>query len=314
MTRAKCLNPEVVQDPPSAHPRRNSKYLLPMGVRGEMSALVPAYEPPGKHRRDRKTKALMMTTATKTAPVPAPTKDLLRRDELILNHLSLVTAIATRVHETLPVHVELDDLIHAGVMGLFDAATKYDTEKQVAFPAYAKHRIKGAILDSLRDQDWASRDLRRRQKQVEQITRDLTAKLNREPAQHEIAAEMGVSPRQWTQMMVDFGTMGIAATQARKQEREDQPAPEVPCTADNHPDRVFARSELRGRLAEVLKTLPLRYQQVVTLYYDRDMTMKEIGNTLGVNESRISQIHKSALARMHMALESAGIQSAAALF
>ena len=249
-----------------------------------------------------------MGTATKTAPA----KDLLRRDELILNHMSLVTAIATRVHDTLPVHIELDDLIHAGMMGLFDAATKYDGDKQVAFSAYAKHRIRGSILDSLREQDWASRDTRRRQKQMEQVTRDLTAKLQRDPTQNEIAIEMGLSQRQWTQMMVDFSSLGMAAAQSRKQEREDQPEADAPCAVDHHPDRVFARSELRERLADAMRTLPARYQQVVTLYYDRDMTMKEIGAALGVNESRVSQIHKAALARMQEALELNGIQSAAA--
>src|SRR5215469_8515392 len=87
-----------------------------------------------------------------------------KRDEVVLAHLSLVRAIAIRVHENLPVHVDLDDLIHAGVLGLFDAVDKYDDGKRVEFQAYAKHRIRGAILDSLRQQDWASRDLRRRQK------------------------------------------------------------------------------------------------------------------------------------------------------
>src|SRR5579862_3093336 len=96
-----------------------------------------------------------------------PSKEV--RDQIVLDHLPLVKAIAIRVHENLPVHVDLDDLIHAGVMGLFDAVTKYDADKSVAFHAYAKHRIKGAILDSLRQMDWASRDLRRRQKQVESV-------------------------------------------------------------------------------------------------------------------------------------------------
>src|SRR5208283_5607883 len=97
------------------------------------------------------------------------------RDRLVLEHLSLVRAIAVRVYESLPVHVELDDLVHAGILGLFDAAVKYNGEKQVSFQGYAKHRIKGAILDSLRDMDWASRDLRRRHKQLESVTRELQA-------------------------------------------------------------------------------------------------------------------------------------------
>src|ERR1700730_9249179 len=109
------------------------------------------------------------------------------RDRIILEHLPLVKAIAVRVHENLPVHVDLDDLVHAGVLGLFDAATKYNPEKQVAFSSYAKHRIKGAILDSLRQLDWASRDLRRRHKQVEAATRELASTLQRTPTEAEIA-------------------------------------------------------------------------------------------------------------------------------
>src|SRR5437660_11887156 len=103
------------------------------------------------------------------------------RDRIVLEHLPLVKAIAVRVHENLPVHVDLDDLIHAGVLGLFDAVTKYNPDKKVVFSAYAKHRIKGAILDSLRHLDWASRDQRQRQKQFDRAVRDLTAKLGRMP-------------------------------------------------------------------------------------------------------------------------------------
>ena len=104
-----------------------------------------------------------------------------RRDRVVLEHLPLVKAIAVRVHENLPVHVDLDDLVHAGILGLFDAANKYNPEKQVVFSSYAKHRIKGAILDSLRQLDWASRDMRRRHKQVEAATRDLSSDLAARP-------------------------------------------------------------------------------------------------------------------------------------
>src|SRR5437879_8960143 len=119
------------------------------------------------------------------------------RDRIVLDHLPLVKAIAIRVHESLPVHVDLDDLIHAGVMGLFDAVTKYDETKNVAFNSYAKHRIKGAILDSLRQQDWASRDLRKRQKQVDTVVRELSTKLGRAPNDCEVAAEMGGGMDRW---------------------------------------------------------------------------------------------------------------------
>jgi len=234
-----------------------------------------------------------------------------RRDELMLEHTQLVTAIAAHIQKSIPVHVELDDLVHAGIMGLFDAATKYRDDKEVAFPTYAKHRIRGAILDSLRQQDWASRDLRKRYKQVEAVTRELTVKLEREPTDAEIANHIGLSPRRWQSLMVDFRSLGVVAIQQHPNDREDHLVPEATSSPDLAPDRIFARGELRGKLDKAISTLPARYQQVVTLYYERDMTMKEIGGVLGVNESRVSQIHKSALERMQSVLNGTGISSTA---
>jgi RNA polymerase sigma factor FliA len=254
-----------------------------------------------------------LNAATKSAPIKnQTTQDNARRDALILEHLPLVTAIAAHIQRSLAVHTELDDLAHAGVMGLFDAATKYRDDKDVAFPTYAKHRIRGAILDSLRQLDWASRDLRKRYKQMETTTRELTAKLGHAPTQNELAAAMGLSSARWQSLMVDFRNLGLAATQLRATEREEQPLNDAPCTPADRPDEVFARTEMRERLGSAMKSLPERYQQVVTLYYERDLTMKEIGGILGVNESRVSQIHKCALERMQSALAGSGIQSAAA--
>src|SRR6478752_1752174 len=126
------------------------------------------------------------------------------RDQVVLEHLPLVKAIAVRVHENLPVHVDLDDLVHAGVLGLFDAASKFNPEKQVIFHSYAKHRIKGAILDSLRQLDWASRDMRRRHKQVEAATRDLASELQRNPTEQEVAQKLGMDAERWRSMMLDL--------------------------------------------------------------------------------------------------------------
>ncbi|MBK5294290.1 MAG: FliA/WhiG family RNA polymerase sigma factor [Acidobacteriia bacterium] len=234
------------------------------------------------------------------------------RDSVILEHLPLVKAIAVRVHENLPVHVDLDDLIHAGILGLFDAVNKFDSGKQVAFSSYAKHRIKGAILDSLRQLDWASRDLRRRHKQVEAATRDLTATLQRNPTDAEMAEKLGVEQSRWRQMMVDLRNVGLVSASTRGQEGEDLPAPDFPGSVDTQPDVMCSRQQLRSTLAEAMKTLPERYQKVVVLYYTNEMTMKEIGGVLGINESRVSQIHKSALEKMGHVLESAGITSIAA--
>ncbi len=233
-----------------------------------------------------------------------------RRDRVVLEHLPLVKAIAVRVHENLPVHVEVDDLVHAGVLGLFDAATKFNPEKQVAFSAYAKHRIKGAILDSLRQLDWASRDMRRRHKQVEAATRELAAILQRNPTEAEVAQKLGMDVERMRTMMLDLRNVGLISASTRGTEGEDLPAPDFPTKPDSHPDSICAKEQLRSVLGVAMKTLPERYQKVVMLYYTNEMTMKEIGNILGINESRVSQIHKSALEKMNVALEGAGITSA----
>jgi RNA polymerase sigma factor for flagellar operon FliA len=231
---------------------------------------------------------------------------------VILEHLPLVKAIAVRVHENLPVHVDLDDLVHAGILGLFDAVNKFDPNKQVAFSSYAKHRIKGAILDSLRQLDWASRDLRRRHKQVEAATRDLAATLHRSPTDAEVAEKLGVEQERWRQMMVDLRNVGLISASTRANDGEDLPPPDFPSTPDTQPDIMCGREQLRSMLSVAMKGLPERYQKVVVLYYSNEMTMKEIGGILGINESRVSQIHKSALEKMAAALTSVGITSSSA--
>jgi RNA polymerase sigma factor for flagellar operon FliA len=237
---------------------------------------------------------------------------LARRDRVVLEHVPLVKAIAVRVHENLPVHVDLDDLVHAGILGLFDAASKFDPEKQVVFSSYAKHRIKGAILDSLRQLDWASRDMRRRHKQVEAATRDLAAELQRNPTEGEVAQKLGMDAERWRTMMIDLRNVGLISASTRGNEGDDLPAPDFPSKPETHPDSICAREQLRSVLGDAMKTLPERYQKVVMLYYTNEMTMKEIGGILGINESRVSQIHKSALEKMQVALESTGITSAQA--
>ncbi|MDR3702640.1 MAG: FliA/WhiG family RNA polymerase sigma factor [Candidatus Sulfopaludibacter sp.] len=233
------------------------------------------------------------------------------RDQIVLDHLSLVKAIAIRVHENLPVHVDLDDLIHAGVLGLFDAVNKFDSAKNVAFQSYAKHRIKGAILDSLRQLDWASRDLRKRQKQVDAVTHELSLQLNRTPADAEIAQGMGLSMDRWRRMQMELRTVGLVSSTPRPDQERDR-TQEFPAAPTFQPDRMCEQRELQTTLARAIGSLPERYQKVVFLYYTNDMTMKEIGDMLGVNESRISQIHKTALKKMAVVLESEGIHSAEA--
>ena len=263
----------------------------------------------------KKAKDNLMARATAVVLAKVPTERETRlelRDRVVMEHLPLVKAIAVRVHESLPVHVELDDLVHAGILGLFDAATKYDPGKKVVFSAYAKHRIKGAILDSLRQLDWASRDLRRRHKQVEQATRDLCTDLQRQPTEDELAAKMGVEVSRWRQMALDLRNVGLVSASTRAQDNEDLPAPDFPSKPETQPDSMCAREEMKDKLEVAMAILPERYKKVVVLYYTNEMTMKEIGGLLGINESRVSQIHKSALEKMAVVLQSNGICSSAA--
>ena len=252
------------------------------------------------------TPSTYLHTVAEAAGVSTPESD---RDQLILKHQSLVRAIAVRVYESLPVHVDLDDLIHAGVMGLIDAAQKFNDDKQVSFPAYAKHRIKGAILDSLRDMDWASRDLRRRHKQLEAVTRQLSSTMERNPTEAEIAEKMGMDIHRWRQVAVELRMVGLLSASSRVPEDENHTVPEYPAGDALNPDVLTGQRELRSLLSMAMHTLPERYQTVIGLYYLGGKTMKEIGDKLGINESRVSQIHRVALEKMQINLQTAGITS-----
>ena len=231
------------------------------------------------------------------------------RDQLVLEHMPLVKAIAVRLRENLPVHIDVDDLVEAGILGLIDAASKYDSNKQVAFSNYAKHRIKGAMLDSLRTLDWASRDLRRRHKQIEAATRELSASIHRAPTESELAESLGMDLERYRKIMSDMRGTGIFSASSRGSEIDDLPAPEFPANTDLQPDSMCTREQMRSHVEVAMRSLPQRYRTVVALYYTKEMTMKEIGGVLGINESRVSQIHKCALSKMQNVLHANGIHS-----
>lgn len=259
---------------------------------------------------------MITATATATATIQS---SFAFRDQLVLENMDLVKSISLQVRRGLAAHVELDDLMNAGMMGLIDAASKYEQGKEVPFNVYAKHRVRGAVLDSLRQIDSVSREARRQYKQVDAVTRDLTAKLQRTPTQEEVAQAMGVDSRRWQTMMREYRTTAQASAQASgansssNNNGDEGPLREVPASPEASPERIFARRELRTQISSALGALPERHRQVVTLYYEGDMTMKQIGNMLGVNESRVSQIHKTALAKIQVILTSNGIRETAAV-
>jgi RNA polymerase sigma factor for flagellar operon FliA len=233
--------------------------------------------------------------------------ELVRRNRLVLEHLRLAKTIAINIHKKLPVHVDVDDLVQTGVIGLFDAANKFDAGRQDVFPRYAKHRIKGAILDSLRQLDWASRDIRRKHKQVYAAKHDLAMILQRVPTEAEVAEKLNMDVERLRAMMLDLENIGPISADTRANQGDDLPAPELPGRPETQPDFICARKEMCTMLGKAITALPERYQRVLLLYYTQELTMKAIGAMLGVNESRISQVHKSALAKMAITLHNHGV-------
>jgi RNA polymerase sigma factor for flagellar operon FliA len=235
--------------------------------------------------------------------------DISRRDQLVLDHLPLVAAIARRLQVNLPNHVEWDDLVQAGTLGLIDAAAKYDLTKRIVFPAYANHRIRGAILDSLRQLDCASRSMRRQHKQIAIATADLTMSLNRDPSEAEVADRLGITLERLRKILLDLRGLERVSVCYFSDKHEDSTTRDFPCETKCHPDSIAGQAELRGALREAMATLSKREQLVLTLYHRYNQPMSKIAKQLGINESRVSQIHAAALDKMGGALRGKGIHS-----
>jgi RNA polymerase sigma factor for flagellar operon FliA len=234
------------------------------------------------------------------------------RDRLLLEHLPTVRYLARRIHERLPQHVELDDLISAGVVGLIDAFSKFDHTKKVQFKSYAQFRIRGAILDSLRTLDWSPRELRRKGRAVEEAIRALTQRLGRAPSEPEIAKEMELTLNEFQQLLGDLKGLEIGSLHMeRTEDSGDQELAYVPGSPDEDPLFRCLKGELKQRLTDAIDELPERERLVLTLYYYEELTMKEIGLTLGVVESRVSQIHSAAVLRLRVALAALRSEGAA---
>jgi len=238
-------------------------------------------------------------------------------ERIMVEHLPIVRYIARRIHERLPQHVEMEELVSAGVLGLMDAFQKFDPAKKVQFRSYAQFRIRGAILDSLRTLDWSPRDLRRKGRAIEQAMRALTARMGRTPSEQEIAAELQMDLGDYQQLLgelkgLEIGTLHLE----RSEDSGEEELAYVPNRPEDDPLFRCLQGEMRQRLAEAIGDLPERERLVMTLYYYEEMTMKEIGLTLGVVESRVSQIHASAVLHLRtmladLAARSGGMQKAA---
>jgi RNA polymerase sigma factor FliA len=231
------------------------------------------------------------------------------QERLLLEHLPIVRFLARRIHERLPQHVDIEDLVSAGVVGLMDAFTKFDPKKKVQFRSYAQFRIRGAILDSLRTLDWSPRDLRRKGRAAEEAVRVLTARLGRSPGEPEIAVEMGIGLEEYQSLLGDLKGLEIGTLHVEHNEDSgEEELAYIPGRPEEDPLFCCLRGELQEKLTEAIECLPERERLVMTLYYFEELTMREIGLALSVVESRVSQIHASAVVHLRAALQDLAAQ------
>jgi RNA polymerase sigma factor for flagellar operon FliA len=223
----------------------------------------------------------------------------------MIKHLPIVRFIARRVHKRLPQHVPIEDLYGAGVLGLLDAFGKFDPSKHVLFRTYAQFRIRGAMLDSLRTLDWSPRELRRKARAVEQAIQTLTAQIRRSPTDTEIAQKLNIPLAAYQQLLGELKGLEIGTLYSERS--GDSGAEEqvyLPSRAQDDPLFRYLDAEMRERLTKAIEGLPERERTVMTLYYFEEMTMKEIGLILDVHDSRVSQIHASAILHLRARLSS----------
>lgn len=229
--------------------------------------------------------------------------NLAERDQLVISHVGLVKAMAHRLAQRLPSQVEMTDLISVGVLGLIDAAGRYRPSMGVPFDAFARRRVQGAMLDALRDLDWAPRSLRRMRRDLDATIARLRHDLAREPEEAEIADAMSLSTEEYAKVLDQVRSLEIGAVRQLDATGEDgTPLLELCIDSDEAPDAQLERTELRRLLAKALMELPERERQILALYYEEEMTMAEIGAVIGVCESRVSQLRSLALSRLRASM------------
>jgi RNA polymerase sigma factor for flagellar operon FliA len=220
------------------------------------------------------------------------------RESFLESHVGLVRYLALRIASRLPSVVDADDLVHDGIVGLLDAATKYDPSRGVLFRTYAEARIRGAILDGLRQKDWRPRSVRRTQREIDEAIGRLTSHSGMAVDEEEIASAMGLDLSGYRSALQDSAAGPMLSL-------EDLPAGADPATSaeGSLPHAALERRELVDALADEVTRLPERERRVIELYYHEGLNMKEVGAVLGVTESRVCQLHSQAAARLRVALK-----------
>jgi RNA polymerase sigma factor for flagellar operon FliA len=238
----------------------------------------------------------------------APDKAL--RDRLVLTYAPLVKYVAGRLGAGLPSHVDESDLVSYGLLGLIDAIERYDPDRDVKFETYAIQRIRGAIIDELRSMDWVPRSVRSRARDIEKAIAALESQLHRPPSDEEIAGKLGITEDELDESLLEISRSSIAALDelwASPTGSGDAVAL-VDTLEDPHsvePGGEIEKTELKELIGESIAALPEREKLVITLYYYEELTLREIGEVLGVTESRVSQLHTKAILRLKARLSSA---------
>ena len=237
------------------------------------------------------------------------TRDKALRDRLIITYAPLVKYVAGRLGSGLPAHVEEADLVSYGLLGLMSAIDRYDPDRDIKFETYAIARIRGSIIDELRTLDWVPRSVRSRARNIERAIRELEAKLARAPTDEEIAGRLGITTEELEESLIDISRSSIAALDelwSTAGEGDQVSLLEMLEDPDSiKPADALDETEVREALAEAISRLPEREKLVVTLYYYEELTLREIGEVLGVTESRVSQLHTKAILRLRSRLQSA---------
>jgi RNA polymerase sigma factor for flagellar operon FliA len=246
-----------------------------------------------------------MGTAMNYSSSAAETMTENERERLILEHLPQVRLIARRIQERLPESITLEDLVSTGVIGLISAIDNFDPTHNVKLKTYAEYKIRGAILDSLRELDWAPRQKRKQAKQIEAAISTAEQRLKRTPAEEEIAAELGISLEEYHSWLVEIRGLNVASLECAVPEGGKDLLQYLPDEGDYLPSAALERAELERLLAEGIGRIPAIEQTVLSLYYHEEMTLREIAQIVKLHESRISQLKSQALLRLrgHLAAQ-----------
>jgi RNA polymerase sigma factor for flagellar operon FliA len=226
------------------------------------------------------------------------------RERLILENLPQVRLIARRIHDKLPESVSLDDLVSTGVVGLITAVDNFDASQNVKLKTYAEYKIRGAILDSLRELDWAPRQKRKKAKQIEAAISRAEQRLHRTPTEEEVASQLSLSLDEYHEWLVEIRGVNIGSLEYVGGEEEGRDLLQfVSDKEDDWPSALFERAELEKLLASAIEKMPEVERSVLGLYYHKELTLREIASVMSLHESRVSQLKSQAVLRLRTYME-----------